>query len=193
MTQSTSPAAISERRSGVGDHRMRDRGGFELPGSEPRALQERARLVDPHLLEQPALPRGEQRADRTAVAAGRKTAGVAVRERARAGREEIRGMSRHAPAALDLVGVNAAGMLVRRVVVHLVERPGEVDGGRAGRAQDAIGFDEVVALRSRERVAVGGGNADRRRAADDHRLDRIRERAGVTAQRTSTSSSGRRR
>ena len=111
------------RRGGVGDHRVRDAGCLELPGGEARALEQRPRLVDEHVLEQAALPGGAERADRGAVAARREAAGVAVRERARAGREELGRVRGHAPAALDLLVVERARALRRRVVAHLRRAP----------------------------------------------------------------------
>ena len=77
--------------------------------------------------------------DGAAVAAGGETAGVAVRERARPGREQRRRMRGHRAAALDLVAVDRTRMLRRRIVAHLVERPAEVHGSRARLAQNAFG------------------------------------------------------
>ena len=78
-------AGRHQRRGGrVGDHGVRDRRRLELPRGQPRALQERPRLVDPDVREQPRSQAVEQRADGAAVAAGREPAGVAVRQRARA-------------------------------------------------------------------------------------------------------------
>ena len=165
----------------VGDHRVRDAGRLELPGGEPRALQERPRLVDPHVREQIALPGGEQRSDRAAVAAGRKPAGVAVGQRPRPRPEQVRGVRGHRTAAGDLVAMDPARPLGRGVGAHLVERPGEVDGGRARLAQHAVGRLQVLAGRRRERVAVGGGDPDRGRAAHDHRPDRVATSAGRAA------------
>ena len=56
----------------------------------------------------PSLPGRAQRAERRAVAAGGEPARVAVRERARAGREERGRVRGHAAAALDLVLVERA-------------------------------------------------------------------------------------
>ena len=68
-------AARHHRRGGgVGDHGVRDAGGLELPRGEAGALEERPGLVDEHALEQAALPRGAERADGGAVAAGREAA-----------------------------------------------------------------------------------------------------------------------
>ena len=124
-------AARHERAGGgVGDDGVRDPDPLELPRGEARALEERPRLVDENALEQPALGCGAERADRGAVAAGGEAAGVAVRERARPGLEELGGVRGHPPAALDLLVVERARPLGRRVIAHLGERPRKVDRGR---------------------------------------------------------------
>ena len=112
----------------------------QLPRGQPGALEQRPRLVDPNVRQQVALPRGEQRADGAAVSAGREAAGVAVGERTRPGLEQPGGVAGHAPAALDLVGVNRPRVLRRRVVAHLVECPAEVDRSRPRRAKHALGL-----------------------------------------------------
>ena len=161
------------RRGGVDDHRVRDAGRLELPRRQPRTLEQRPRLVDPDVREQIALPRGEQGADSAAVPAGREAARVAVRQRARARAEQPGGVGGHAPAALDLVGVDRARVLGRRIAAHLVERPAEIDRRRPRLAQHPIGLGQVLPTRGRERIAVGGGDPDRRRAAHHHRPDRV--------------------
>ena len=169
-------AARHQRRGGrVDDHRVRDPGLLELPGGEAGALEQRARLVDEHPLEQPALPGGAERADRGAVAAGGEAARVAVRQRARPGGEELGRVRGHPPAAVDLLGVERPRPLGRRVVAHLRERPGQVDRGRARGAEHALGLGEVLAAERREREPVRRGDADRGRAAHDHRPDRLRD------------------
>ena len=97
--------AARHQRAGrrVGDDGVRDAGALELPRGEAGALEERPRLVDEDSVEQAALGRGAERADRRAVAAGGEPAGVAVRERARPGPEELGGVRGHPPAALDLL------------------------------------------------------------------------------------------
>src|SRR5581483_9804366 len=78
-------------------------------------------------------------------------AGVAVRECARAGGEELRRVRGHPAAAVDLLLVERAGASRRRVVAHRGER---------------------VAAERGERHPVRGGDTDRRRTADRERLDR---------------------
>ena len=92
---------------------------------------------------------------------------------ARARLEQRGGVGGHRLAARDLVSVDLAGVLGARVVAHPVERPGEVDRGRAGRAQDTIGLVEVLVIRRRQCVTVGGGDADRRCAAHRELANRL--------------------
>ena len=171
--RSTSPAAISEPAAESAITACGIPTRLELPRGEARALEQRPRLVDEHALEQAALPGGAQRADRGAVAAGREAARVAVRERARAGREQLRGVRGHAPAAVDLFAVERA-------------RPLGVGSSRScASAQTrftAVGREAAstrsAATRSSPRSAASaspyaGGDADRGRAANDHRADRV--------------------
>ena len=55
-----------------------------------------------------------------------------------------------------------------RVVAHPGERPGQVDAGRARGCEDALGLGRILAAERRERESVRPGDADRRRAPDDH-------------------------
>ena len=140
-TASTSPAAISDAAAESAITACGIAGGLELPRGQPRALEQRPRLVDPDVLEQAALPRREQRADRAAVAAGREAARVAVRQRARAraraARPRARPSRRQRSTSSRWI---AARVLGRRVVAHLVERPAEVDRRRPRLAQHALGL-----------------------------------------------------
>ena len=150
-------------------------GPLELPRGEAGTLEQRPGLVDEHSLEQAALRRGAERADRGAVAAGREAAGVAVGQRARARPEELGGVRGHPAAALDLFVVEGASPLGRRVVAHPRERPGEVDRGRPRAREHPLGLGEVVSAQRGEREPVGGRDPDRRRAAHDHGADRLRD------------------
>ena len=126
-------AGPHERRGcSVHDHGERDAQRLELPRGQPLALQQRPRLVDPDVLDEPRLPGCAHRAERRPVATGRERAGVAVREEARAGRHERGGVRAHPPAARDLFLVERARPLGRGIVAQLVERPAEVDRRRAG-------------------------------------------------------------
>ena len=73
-----------------------------------------------------------------------------------------------------------AGVTLRPA--HFVERPGEVDCSRTRCEQRAGGLVEVLADRGGQGVAVGGGNADRRRAANrqvPNRLGNLRGRLAL--------------
>ena len=72
------------RRHVVGDDGGLDAVAHQLPGGQPRALQERPRLVGEHRDPLALLDRRADHAERGAVAGGRERAGVAVREDARA-------------------------------------------------------------------------------------------------------------
>ena len=165
-TTSTSPAAISEPAAASAITACGNPDRLELPRGEPRALQQRPRLVDEHALERPLLPRGAQRAERGAVAAGGEAAGVAVRERARARREQLRGLRGHTAAAVDLFGVEARARSGVGSLAQLRERPGEIDRGRPRLGRPALGRGtHVLAAPGGEREPVRGGDANQRRAA----------------------------
>ena len=87
--------------------------------------------------------------------------------------EEPGGVRGHAAAAVDLLLVERARPPGRRLVVHLGERPREVDRRRPGSRECALGLGEVVAAECRERETVRGRDADRRGAAHDHVPDRV--------------------
>ncbi len=157
---------------------MRDPRGLELPGCEPRALQERPRLVDEHALEEAALPRGAERADRGAVAAGREPACVAMRQGACAGPK-----SSAACAAIRLQRSTSSPWSARaRAGVGSsrirVERPEEIDGGGPRRRKRPLGRAEILSAERRERQPVRRGDADRGRAANRERRDRRRDLGG---------------
>ena len=88
-TRSTSPRAISAPALESATTRCGIPACSQLPRGQARALQQRTRLVHPDLSEPAALPGGAQHAAGGAVAAGGERAGVAVRERAVAGREQL--------------------------------------------------------------------------------------------------------
>ena len=174
--------ARHQRGSGrVDDHRMRDARLLELPRGQARTLEQRARLVDPDVIEQATLVRCDERADGAAVSARREAACVAMRQRACAGGQEVGGVRRHPAAALDLVGVQLSRVLVRRLVLHHIERPREIDRRRPRAAQHFVRRDRILAVRNGERVAVGGRDADCRRAAHDHRANGVGDLGSVAA------------
>ena len=169
------------RGSRVRDHRVRNAERLELPGGQPRALQERPRLVDPDVLDQTLLPRRAQRADGGAVAAGREPARVAVRQRTRSRAEQRRRVRRHPAAARDLFLVQCACPLGGGISAHLLERPDEVHGRRPRLGEHAVGRIEILPALHGQRVAVRGGDADRRRAAHRERPDRVGDLSGRLA------------
>ena len=160
---------------------MRDPERLQLERGQARALQQRARLVHPDVRDPAPLRRSPDRADGGAVAAGREAAGVAMGEDPGGGRHELRRVRAHPPAALDLLRVDPPGALAGRVATHLVERPAEVDGRRSRRRERLVGLVEIGAARGGERHPVGGGDADRGRAAHREHPDRVGELRRVTA------------
>ena len=184
------------RGSGVCDHGVRDAGASRAPtpsGASPAAAAasrrpRRARAA-------PRSQRRAQRADGAAVAAGREAAGVAVRERARARRRRARAACRcHRAAALDLVVVQRACVRGSRVVTHLLERPGEVDRGRAGlrRARGRAVVEILAARRLRARARRQRRRRSPARRGSPARGSPRRPRRPIGT-RSSTSSSGSRR
>ena len=160
---------------------MWNAGRLELPRGQPRALEQRPCLVDEHALEQASLPRRAERADRRSVAARGEPARVAVRERPRAGLEEVCRMRGHPLAALDLFAMQRACPLGRGIVPHVLECPEEVDGGRPRGRKHPLRLREILAAQGRERETVGGCHADRGRAADRELCDRLCHLGGGTA------------
>jgi hypothetical protein len=82
-------------------------------------------------------------------------------------------MGAHPPAAVDLRLVERARSLRRGIRAHLLERPDEVHGcGTRVREHPVCSVEVLVACRC-ERIGVCGGDADRRRAANSERPDRV--------------------
>ena len=167
------PESHQMRRGRICDHRMRDPERLELPGRQPRPLEERPRLVDEHARERSPLPRRPERPHRRAVAARREPSRVAVGERARRRPEELGRVRGHSHAPRDLFLVQRSRPLGRRIVANLLERPHEVDRRGAGLGQHAVCLVEVLAALGGQRVAVRRGDADRRRASNGQRPDRL--------------------
>ena len=161
------------RGRAVHDHGERDPERVELPGREPRALEQRPRLADPHVLDETSLECGANGSKRGPVAGRRERARVAVAENPGARGEELHRMGAHAPAALDLRVVQRPRTFRRRVVTELVQGPAQVHGRRARGRQDFVGGVEVLPTPRRQREPVGGGDADRGRAAHGQRADGV--------------------
>ena len=161
---------------------MRDPGGLELPRGQPRALEQRPRLVDEHVPDEPLRPRLVQRAQRAPLAARRQPARVAVRQRAAPLGDQRGRVHAHPAAALDLLRVELPGPLGRvGRRAHLPQGPGEVRRRGPRRFQASRGRVEVLPTLGRERVPVSGGDPDRRSARDRQRPDRIRHLGRGTA------------
>src|SRR3990172_2179151 len=101
-------AAMPPRRPPglIHDEREGDAVALELPGGEPRPLQERASLRGVHALELALLPGGADDAQRGAVAAGGQRAGVAGGEQRDAVGEQGRAVGADAAAGLDILLVD---------------------------------------------------------------------------------------
>ncbi len=83
------PTRAHQRRGrAVGDERRVDAQPVALPHREPRTLQQRPRLVDPHRRLAARLERGAHDTERGAVADARERTGVAVRQHRAADRNE---------------------------------------------------------------------------------------------------------
>ena len=97
-----------DRGRAVDDQRARHARFAQLEHREARALQQRPRLVDEHVQRLAGAMRGDEAAQRRAVAAGRDRAGVAVREHVAGRRKQLD--RRLADAAVDvaLLVVDAA-------------------------------------------------------------------------------------
>ena len=189
---------------------MRDAGLLELPGGEPRALQVRARLVDPDLDLAAGVVGGLDHAERGPELAARQRPGVAVGQdpqravhRDRQRRQPELGEPAVVGGGLedDGVGFRAQGrgddLAVLRQLADLlvarhdpVHRPAQVDRRRAGVDERVRGAAERRAAGVRLRVAhaVGGQRqadrrrlADGRRTADDHLADRVGDGRGGVA------------
>ena len=96
-TQSTSPVAMSDAAAPSTMTAERDAERLELPCREAGSLQQRPRLVHPHVLDEALFPRRTNGSERRSVAARREASRVAVREYA--GAVSRRARRRGAPSA----------------------------------------------------------------------------------------------
>jgi len=69
-------------------------------------------------------------------------------------------------AALDLRVVQSASVRGSRIVVHLLERPGEIDRRRTRNGELRSGFVDVLPALGRKRKCIRSRDADCRRATD---------------------------
>jgi hypothetical protein len=89
----------------------------------------------------------------------------------------------HPQAPFGLLAMKSAGALARVTLrpAHFFERPSEVDRSRTRCEQRVGGHIEILADRSGQGVAVGGGNTDRRRTANRHGPNRLGDLGGRPA------------
>ena len=102
------------------------------------------------------------------------------------GGEQAGAVLRHTATALDLRLVDpprapgeGGGVLVAGP--HLGDRPGQVHGRRTRGEKRRRGRVEILPVLGGQRVAVGGGDPDRRRAAHCQRANRLRDLCGRPA------------
>ena len=165
------------------------------PRGEPRALEERSRLVHEDTLEQALLECGSQSADGRAVAAGCEAARIAVREGSRAPGAKSsaawRDIARQRSTSSSCSARARAGVGSSRSWSSAQKR---IDPPcRPRRGEHRLCGREVVAAKRGERHPVGGGDTDRRRRRGRRRSRSPRPARAPWAQESSTSSSGRRR
>ena len=190
----------------VGDDGRRDPVAHELPRRESRALQKRPGLVGEY---GDLLAGGDgaaNDAERRPVPSRRKRARVAVRQHPGVRRHHFGAERTHRAAARDIFVVNGLRFavearfdLIDRLAglgagseraIHAIDGPEQVDGGGAGRRHQLADLVELrrellragrLALSDAERDPHRGGDANCRRAANDHRLDRPRHFSGGLA------------
>ncbi len=171
-----------DRGGAVDDQRARHARFAQLEHREARALQQRARLVDEHVQRLAGAVRGDEAAQRRAVAAGRDRAGVAVRQHVAVRREQRHRRLGDAPVDVALLVVDAARFaeLVAARGEHAVDRPRQVHRRRprgANLRRGAFVLRAVAGVQARgERDAVRAEDADRRRAAHRERANRVDDR-----------------
>ena len=174
---------------------------LQLPDGQPRALQKGTRLIGENI---DALAGFHGRADhsqRGAVAGRGQCAGVAMREDRPAVRHQRRAVAADRPADRDILLAHDPGLFgqppangVHRLAaqpgvqpLHAVDRPEQVDRGRAGCGQGvANGFELAVEVRrvgllDPQRHPHRRRHADGRRAPDHHLPDRLRDLAIIPA------------
>ena len=203
------PVREPRGRGALGHHGHRDARALELPGGQPRALQQRARLAREHL---DLLARGGLRVDhaeRGAPAAGGEAAGVAERHQPARARQLGAAVLADQPARLavlreDRERLGLDGAAQRRPVgraarggEHAVDRPREVDRRRPRGAHRRGGLSQALRRRlrpelvGREHDAERAADPDRGRAADREPRDRLDDLLGRVRRSTSSSAGSR--
>ena len=190
----------------VAEHGDRDATLHELPGGEPRALEERPRFIREHLEATARVPGGGDHGERGARAPGGEGTRVAVREHAAFGehRSSVPTDRLAEPPILvvDRAGLREQGLsqccrvgLCRKSVDGTeapLDRPAKVYGGGAG-GSEFFGPHEHVSprvagghltadrLASSHSHAIAARDADRRGAAHPQALDRLDDGGHVVA------------
>ncbi len=185
-------------RRGIGDQRARDSGVPQLPHREPGALEQRPRLVYVDMHAASLLVREIHRGERGADTTGRQRPGVAVREHigtiGEDGETVLANPATHGAIffpdrrrldAQPLPQIPAFPRSLRGDAQHALERPAQIHGCRARRAQQRgtlLQTCQEVRARSGALLARGrdephrGGDADQRRAPYLQLPDGIRDR-----------------
>jgi hypothetical protein len=181
-----------------GDERHRDAILLELPGREPRALEEGPRLARDDLYALARLDGGADDAERGPVARGRERARVAVGHDRRAVLDELGAVAAERPVHGDVLLVNRERLALeeraqrvgRAVLVPREHLPHPLDGPEEvhrRRPRGGEGAAEAIELARRvapqgagaERDAHRGRDADGGCAANDHVLDGARDLAMI--------------
>ena len=159
----------------VGDHRVRDAERLELPGGQPRALEERPRLVDPDVREEAVLPRCAQRADGRAVAAVASPPALQCVRAFEPGPKRAAACAPMRRQRSTSAACRARARSGEGSARSCSSAQTEVDRRRPRLGEDAVGRVEVLPALGRKRIAVRGRNADRRSTAHRERPDRVRD------------------
>jgi hypothetical protein len=124
------------------------------------------------------------------MAAGGECAGIAVGQHPRAGRDQSCAERAHVQVLRTVLVVDAHRFRFQRINIrslfphpaHPLQRPVQVHRGRPRGGEHGIGSIEGVRITAhREHQAIGGGDADCRRAAHHHVMDRLGGCLGVRA------------
>ena len=188
------PERHQMRRGRIRDHRVRDPERLELPGGQPRALEERPRLVDEHDREQIRAPTPSgarrppsrsrsSRARRRCSESARASPARRARRRARTSAGNARPPPRAARARARATGSSRICSSAQTRLTAVGREP----------ASTRVRVVEILPALGRERVAVCGGDSDRRRTSHGQRPDRGSATSAAVVHRSSTSSSGSRR
>ena len=172
------PSSDQRRRRAVGYDLVCDAVLSQFPRRQPRALQPRTSLADVYVNAQARFGRLVDWRKRGAPILRRQPAGVAMRRYPRAVFDQLAAELANPLGCRHLRLVVGAGGFergVRRAVVRCdrVEPCLQVHGSRPRGVQQPVGGFKVLAEQRRQRQAVGGHYADRRRPAHTHAGNRV--------------------